>query len=114
VGFLVSLNQKGTSMRMIRSLIYAGLALAAMAFAISAPAVAATPTDPSIYNSIKASIDAPAILQVHNDTVALTCEAPAAMVIAAAGRSSFPTNERVTIADAPATRLNLIEVRSRC
>ena len=101
-------------MRMIRSLIYAGLALAAMAFTISAAAVAATPTDPGIYQSIKASLDAPGILQVHKDTVALTCEAPAAMMSAAAGRSPLPTDTRVNIADATGIRLNLLEVRSRC
>lgn len=101
-------------MNSIRSLICAGLALAAMAFTIAAPAVAATPTDPGVYQSIKASIEAPAILQVHKDIVALTCEAPAAIVSRADGRSSFPTDERVTIADASGTRLNLFEVRSRC
>lgn len=102
-------------MRMIRSLIYAGLALAAMAFTISAPAVAATPTDPGIYQSVKASIETPTILQVREDFVALTCEAPAAMVSrAAAGRSSLLADARVNIADATGIRLNLIEVRSRC
>lgn len=101
-------------MNSIRSLIYAGLALAAMAFTISAPAVAATPTDPGIYEAVKASVDSPAILQVHEDAVALTCEAPTAMMSAAAGRSSLPTDTRVNIADATGTRLNLIEVRSRC
>jgi hypothetical protein len=102
-------------MRMIRSLIYAGLALAAMAFTISAPATAATPTDPGIYEAVKASLDAPTILQVYDDHVALTCEAPAAIISAVAtGRSSFPTDARVNIADASGTRLNLIEVRSRC
>jgi len=100
-------------MRMIRSLIYAGLALAAMAFTISAPAVAATPTDPGIYHSIKASLDAPAILQVREDVVALTCEAPAT-IGAAVGRSLFPTDPGMNITDATGTRLNLVEVRSRC
>ena len=75
-------------MRMIRSLIYAGLALAAMAFTISAPAMAATPTDPGIYESIKASLDAPAILQVYDDVVALGCIAPAVTPHRADGRSS--------------------------
>lgn len=101
-------------MRIIRSLIYAGLPLAAMAFTIAAPAVAATPPDPGIYQSIKANLDAPAILQVHEDTVALTCEAPAAILSAAAERSRLPTTARVNIADASGARLNLIEVRSRC
>ncbi|UNK39365.1 hypothetical protein MNR02_06570 [Shinella sp. H4-D48] len=101
-------------MNRIRSLVCAGLALVAMAFTIAAPAIAATPTDPGVYEAVKASIETPASLQVHNDAVALTCEAPAVMVSTAAGRSSFPTDERVTIADASGTRLNLIEVRSRC
>jgi len=100
-------------MRMIRSLIFAGLALAAMAFTIAAPAVAATPTDPGIYQSIKASIDAPAILQVNEDTVALTCEAPAAFMARAAGRSSYPS-DALTIVAATGSRLHFIEVRSRC
>jgi len=100
-------------MRMIRSLIYAGLALVAMAFAISAPAVAATPTDPGIYHSIKTSLDAPAILQVHEDTVALTCEAPATIIGAAVGRSPYPSGA-LTVVDALGTRLHFIEVRSRC
>ncbi|MGQ3214516.1 MAG: hypothetical protein ACT6U0_02350 [Shinella sp.] len=46
---------------MIRSLIYAGLTLAAMAFTSISPAVAATPTAPGIYEAIKASIETPAI-----------------------------------------------------
>lgn len=102
-------------MRMIRSLIYAGLALAAMAFTIASPSVAATPADPGIYQPIKASLDAPAILQVHDDAVALTCDVPATIASAVTGgRSSLPIDKRVTIADASGTRLNLIEVRSRC
>ncbi|MCA0340948.1 MAG: hypothetical protein LCH99_14620 [Proteobacteria bacterium] len=101
-------------MRMIRSLIYAGLALAVMAFTISAPAVAAVPTDPGIYEAVKASIDSPAILQVHDDAVALTCEAPFAVMSAAAGRSSLPTDTRMNITDATGARLHLVEVRSRC
>lgn len=75
-------------MRMIRSLIYAGLALAAMAFTIAAPAVAATPTDPGIYQSVKASLDAPAILQVYDEHVALTSQAPALGVSDPRWRSS--------------------------
>jgi hypothetical protein len=101
-------------MRMIRSLIYAGLALAAMAFTISAPAVAAVPTDPGIYQPIKASLDAPVILQVHDAAVALTCEAPFAAMSASTGRSSLPTDARMNITDATGTRLNFVEVRSRC
>lgn len=49
-------------MRLIRSLVYAGLALAAMAFTIASPTVAAVPTDPGIYEAVKASIDTSAIL----------------------------------------------------
>lgn len=100
-------------MRIIRSLIYAGLALAAMAFTIASPAVAATPTDPGIYEAVKASIDAPAILQVHEDAVALTCEAPAAMLSRADGRSSFPA-ATMNVADATGARLHFVEVRRRC
>lgn len=101
-------------MRMIRSLIYAGLALAAMAFTISAPAVAATPTDPGIYEAVKASIDSPAILQVHDDAAALTCEAPFAVMSAATGRSSFPSDESVHVADLTTARVHLVELRRRC
>jgi hypothetical protein len=102
-------------MRMIRSLIVAGLGLAVMALSFAAPSIAATPPDPGIYQPIKASLDAPAILQVREDAVVLTCEAPAAIIVrAAAGRSSFPSETRMNIADAAGTRLNLIEVRSRC
>lgn len=101
-------------MRMIRSLIYAGLALAAMAFTIASPAVAATPTDPGIYEAVKASIDSRAILQVHDDAVALTCEAPSAVMSAATGRSSLPTDAGMNVTDATGARLHFIEVRSRC
>ena len=101
-------------MRMIRSLVCAGLALAAMAFAISAPAVAATPTDPGVYQSIKASLDAPAILHVHEGTIALTCEAPAAVMARAAHRSSFPSDGSLHVADLTAVRVNLVELRRRC
>lgn len=102
-------------MRMIRSLIYAGLGLAVMALSFAAPSVAATPPDPGIYQPIKASLETPAILQVHEDMVTLTCEAPATIISAVAtGRSSLPTVARVNIADATGIRLNLIEVRSRC
>lgn len=88
-------------MRMIRSLIYAGLALAAMALSFAAPAVAVTPTDPGIYQPIKASLDAPAILQVYDDHVGLTCEEPSAIISAAAGRSSF-TLPSLNVASTPA------------
>lgn len=101
-------------MRMIRSLIVAGFGLAVMALSLAAPAIAATPPDPGIYQPIKASLDAPAILQVYDDHVALTCEASAAIISAAASRSSLRTDARVNIADATGIRLNLIEVRSRC
>ncbi|MCP8895334.1 hypothetical protein KYK29_10350 [Shinella daejeonensis] len=76
-------------MRMIRSLIVAGIALAAMAIASIIPAVAVTPTDPGIYEAVKASTETPAIIQVHDDHAALTCEAPAATMARAAGRSSI-------------------------
>lgn len=99
-------------MRVIRSLIYAGLALAAMAFTIASPAVAAVPTDPGIYEAVKASIDAPAILQVHDGAVALTCEAPFA-VMSAAGRSPLQTGT-LNITDSTGARLLFIEVRRRC
>lgn len=61
-------------MNSIRSLACAGLALVAMAFTIAAPAVAATPTDPGVYEAMKASIDKPAFIQVHEDNIALACE----------------------------------------
>lgn len=100
-------------MRVIRSLIYAGLALAAMAFTIASPAVAAVPTDLGIYEAVKASIDAPAILHVHDDVVALTCEAPFAVMSAVAGRS-HPQTGMLNITDATGARLHFIEVRRRC
>ncbi|MCD1267073.1 hypothetical protein B5M44_18000 [Shinella sumterensis] len=75
-------------MNSIRSLVCAGLALAAMAFTIAAPAVAATPTDPGAYEAMKASIEKPAFLHVHEVAVALPSEAPATDIIRAAGRSS--------------------------
>ena len=84
-----------------------------MALTMSAPAVAATPTDSGIYEAVKASIDAPAILQVHEDAVALTCEAPAATLSRADGRSSFP-GETMNVADAAGSRLHFVEVRRRC
>ncbi len=87
-------------MRMIRSLIYAGLALAAMAFTISAPAVAAT--DPGIYQSVKANVEMPAIIQVHEDTVAMACEVPATILTPAAGRSSVKPSS-LNVALIPAT-----------
>lgn len=101
-------------MRMIRSPMYAGFGLAVMALCFAAPSVAATPPDPGIYQPIKASLETPAILQVYHDHVALTCEAPATIISAAAGRSSLPTDACMNIADATGTRLNLFEVRSRC
>ena len=75
-------------MRMIRSLIYAGLALAAMAFTISAPAVAATPTDPGIYEAVKVSVEKPMIHQVYADVVCLSVIAPSVEPHIAATRSS--------------------------
>jgi hypothetical protein len=87
-------------MRMIRSLIYAGLALAAMAFTISAPAVAATPTDPGIYEAIKVSVEKPMLLQVYQDVVALNCIAPAVTPNRDDGRSSGATAD-LTFASTP-------------
>lgn len=75
-------------MRMIRSLVCAGLALAAMAFTIAAPAVAATPADPGIYEAVKVSTEKPMIHQVYADVVALGCIAPAVEPHSAATRSS--------------------------
>ncbi|WP_119256265.1 hypothetical protein [Shinella zoogloeoides] len=75
-------------MRSIRSLICAGLALAAMAFTIAAPAVAATPTDPGIYEAVKASVEKPMIHQVYADVVCLSVIAPSVEPQSAATRSS--------------------------
>lgn len=75
-------------MRMIRSLIYAGLALAAMAFSLAAPAVAATPTDPGVYEAVKASVEKPMIHHVYADIVALSCISPAVEPHSAVSRSS--------------------------
>jgi hypothetical protein len=89
-------------MRMIRSLIVAGLALAAMAFTIAAPAVAATPTDPGIYEAIKVSVETPMIKQVYADVVALGCIAPAVEPHSAASRSSVEPSS-LNVATAPVT-----------
>ncbi|MGB3814027.1 MAG: hypothetical protein WA950_12450 [Shinella sp.] len=97
---------------MIRSLIYAGLALAAMALTISAPAVAATPTDPGIYQSVKASLDAPAILQVYDEHVALTCEAPAVMT-RSDGRS-LGAADSLILANTSSSPIRFVELRRRC
>lgn len=75
-------------MRMTRSLIYAGLALVAMAFTIAAPAVAATPTDPGVYEAVKASVEKPMTHQVYSDVVALGCIVPAVEPHSAVSRSS--------------------------
>ncbi|MCD1266056.1 hypothetical protein B5M44_24925 [Shinella sumterensis] len=75
-------------MNSIRSLICAGLAIAAMAFTIAAPAVAATPTDPGVYEAVKASIEKPMIHQVYADVVCLSVIAPSAEPHSAATRSS--------------------------
>lgn len=75
-------------MRMIRSLVCAGLALAAMAFTMAMPAVAATPTDPGIYEAVKASVDKPMVHQVYADVVCLNCIAPSVEPHGAATRSS--------------------------
>lgn len=91
-------------MRMIRSLIYAGLALAAMAFTISAPAVAATPTDPGLYEAVKANVEKPMIDQVYADVVCLNCIAPSVEPHSAVSRSTVErsslnvANNSVTVA----------------
>lgn len=87
-------------MRMIRSLIVAGIALAAMSIASVVPAVAATPTDPGIYEAIKASLEAPAIIQVHVEHAALTSEAPAAVTTSGYGRSLGATAS-LTVSSTP-------------
>ncbi|MCO5152563.1 MULTISPECIES: hypothetical protein [unclassified Shinella] len=87
-------------MRMIRSLIYAGLALAAMAFTISAPAVAATPTDPGIYEAVKASVEKPMIHQVDADVVCLNCIIPSVEPHSAVSRSSADLSS-MTVAGTP-------------
>ena len=87
-------------MRMIRSLIYAGLALAAMAFTIAAPAVAATPTDPGIYEAVKASVEKPMIHQVYADVVALPSISPAVEPHRAVSRSSVDPSS-LTFASTP-------------
>jgi len=88
-------------MNSIRSLVCAGLALAATAFTIAAPAVAATPTDPGVYESMKASIEKPAFIHVHEVAVALPCEAPAVDISRDAGRSSVVPSS-LNIASTPA------------
>lgn len=75
-------------MNSIRSLVCAGLALVAMAFTIAAPAVAATPTDPGVYEAVKASIEKPMIHQVYADVVCLSFIALSVEPQSAATRSS--------------------------
>jgi len=87
-------------MRMIRSLIYAGLALAAMAFTIASPAVAATPTDPGIYEAVKASVEKPMIHQVYADVVCLSVIAPSVEPRSAVSRSSVDLSS-LNVANTP-------------
>ncbi|WP_439605475.1 hypothetical protein [Shinella sp.] len=87
-------------MRMIRSLIYAGLALAAMAFTIASPAVAAVPTDPGIYEAVKVSVETPMIHQVYADVVALGWIAPAVEPHSTVSRSSADPS-RLNVASTP-------------
>lgn len=102
-------------MRMIRSLIVAGIALAAMSIASVIPAAAATPTDPGIYEAIKASLEAPAIIQVHVEHAALTCEAPAIDASRADGRSLGATASlTVTSTPVAVAAYNRIDPDIRC
>lgn len=87
-------------MKSIRSLVCAGLALAALAFTMAMPAVAATPTDPGVYEAVKASIETPAVLQVHEVAVALPCEASAVDLSRDVGRSSVEPSS-LTFASTP-------------
>lgn len=77
-------------MNSIRSLVCAGLALAAMALCISMPAAAAVPIDPGVYLTTKATADypAPAVTIQDEDRSAVTSEAPALTASRPDGRSS--------------------------
>lgn len=85
-------------MGMIRSLIVAGIALAAMSIAYAIPAVAATPTDPGVYEPIQASIETSLTRQVLEDAVALNHIAPA-VTVAAVRSSAKPSS--LTVASTP-------------
>lgn len=89
-------------MRMLRSLVVGCIALAAMAISSVIPAVAATPTDPGIYEAVKASIETPAVLVRSADHLAIVAEAPSAGRSRADGRS-FPLGQLMNVAGTPAT-----------
>lgn len=100
-------------MRTIRTLIYAGLAIAAMAMSAVTPAVAVTPFNPGIYVSIKARFASPAVYRVHEDRVALICEAPAGTLGRARERQPALT-EPVNVALPPSTSPSSLVFRMRC
>lgn len=100
-------------MRVIRSLFFAGLALAAMAMSVATPAIALTPADPGIHVSTKARFASPAIYHVQTDEVALICEAPAGMLGHA--RERQPAMTRAVTGTLPAgTSPSSIVFRMRC
>ncbi len=88
-------------MRMLRSLVVSCLALAAVAISSVIPAVAATPTDPGVYEAVKASMETPAVLVRSADHLAIVAEAPAADRSRADGRS-FRLDQLMNVASTPA------------
>lgn len=100
-------------MRMIRSLIFAGLAIAAMAISAVTPAVAISPIDAGIYVSTKARFASPAIYHPQTDQVALICEAPAGTLRHARDRQ--PAMTRAATGTLPTgTSPSSIVFRMRC
>lgn len=100
-------------MSTIRSIIFAGLAIAAVAMSAVTPAVALTPVDPGIYVSAKARFASPAVYRVHEDRVALICEAPAGTLARARERQPALT-EPVNATLPPSTSPSSIVFRMRC
>ena len=89
-------------MNSIRSLVCAGLALAAMALCISMPAAAAVPIDPGVYLTTNSTADypAPAVTFQDEDRSAVTSEAPALAASRSDGRSSVAPSS-LTFASTP-------------
>ena len=100
-------------MSMIRSLIFAGLAIAAMAISAVTPAVAVSPIDPGIYVSTKARFASPAIYHPQTDQVALICEAPAGTLRHARDRQPA-LSQAVNAIVPPGSSPSSVVFRMRC
>lgn len=99
-------------MRLFRSMIFAGLALAACAMAVT-PVGASVPIDPGIYAVTAPLDDHPAPAPIRIDKAALTCEAPEVPALASL-RSSTTRSLDVAIAASSTTPVRFIELRRRC